>query len=153
MADEQPAEKPSIVTDEDWKSRVKQEDADMEAKLKAENAGEPAEASAEAAGSEAAEPAAEGSRPKIDASQLPPASLSLIVSIFSTQAMSAMGLLPNPMTGQAEAEPALAKHYIDLLGVLEEKSKGNVTDEEKQQIEQTLHELRMVFVQVSKDQK
>lgn len=144
MSEEQPQEKPSIVTDEDWKTRVKQEDAELEAKLKSEQAGGQQEAAAD--GEQAS---SEG--PKIDASQLPPASFSLIVSIFSTQAMSAMGLLPNPMTGKAEPEPALAKHYIDLLGVLEEKSKGNLDETEAKQVEQTLHELRMVFVQTMKD--
>ncbi|MBR9800954.1 MAG: DUF1844 domain-containing protein [Rubinisphaera brasiliensis] len=137
MSEEQPQEKPSIVTDEDWKTRVKQEDAEAEARLKGEQAAEQSESGEAAA----------GGGPKIDASQLPPASFSLIVSIFSTQAMSAMGLLPNPMTGKAEPEPALAKHYIDLLGVLEDKSKGNLDEAEAKQVEQTLHELRMVFMQ------
>ncbi|MCG6155240.1 DUF1844 domain-containing protein [Rubinisphaera margarita] len=127
--DQQGSSDNKIHIDEDWKTKVESERA------------------AEAAGQN--QPVeSEGEAPEqIDASQLPPASFPLLVSMFSTQAMVALGLIPNPMTNKPDLQPALARHYIDLLAVLEEKSKGNLEHEEEQMITQTVHELRMIYVQ------
>jgi hypothetical protein len=45
----------------------------------------------------------------------------------------------------------MAKHHIDMLGVIEEKTRGNLNKEEQEMLDSALHELRMLFVQVSKN--
>jgi hypothetical protein len=49
-----------------------------------------------------------------------------------------------------QPQPKLARHLIDTLGVLEEKTKGNLTGEESQLLDNILHELRMIFVNTPK---
>lgn len=87
---------------------------------------------------------------KIDPSQIPDANFPLMVSMFTTQAMGALGLIPNPITAEMEVQPALAKHYIEMLAVLEEKTKGNLDENEEKLMETSLHELRIMFVQNTK---
>ncbi|MBL4884861.1 MAG: DUF1844 domain-containing protein [Planctomycetaceae bacterium] len=70
--------------------------------------------------------------------------------MFSTQAMGALGILPNPITGKVDFQPVLAKHYIEMLAILEEKTKGNLDPNESKMLESSLHELRMTYVQVTK---
>ena len=60
--------------------------------------------------------------------------------------MVALGFLPDPSTGKPNPNRVVAKHFIDTLGVIEEKTKGNLTDEEAQFLSETLHQLRMAFV-------
>jgi hypothetical protein len=78
--------------------------------------------------------------------QLPPPSFEVLVQLLASQAMMAMGKLKVP--GQPELKPDLdaAKHFVDLLGVLEEKTKGNLTAAEANAIGGVAHELRMIYV-------
>ncbi len=87
---------------------------------------------------------------KIDPSQIPEASFPLMISMFTTQAMGALGLIPNPITAEMEFQPELAKHYIEMMAVLEEKTKGNLDENEAKLMETSLHELRIMFVQNTK---
>lgn len=103
----------------------------------------------EAANEQARREKAEESQ-KIDPSQIPDATFPLMVSMFSTQAMGALGLLPNPITGEMDLQPELARHYIEMLGILEEKTKGNLDENEAKLMETSLHELRIMFVQNTK---
>ena len=82
---------------------------------------------------------------------LPPANFTMLLAMFSTQAMVALGMIPHPGTGKPMPNLDLAKHFIDLLGVVEEKTRGNLNDSEKSQLEQALHDLRMLYVQKRKD--
>ena len=72
-----------------------------------------------------------------------------VISLATTAAMH-LGDLADPETGQA---PPLnldgASQMIDILALLEEKTKGNLTAEERQVMEQVLYELRLRFVEVS----
>jgi hypothetical protein len=122
-----------IQTDEDWKTRVKAEDA----RLDAERSGQ----------SEA--PSEEQAAPDLDAAHVPPAGFDMLVQMFSTQAMVALGLLPEPDSGKARRRPNLARHFIDLLGVLEDKTRGNLSAEEEKLLRSTLHYLRMAFVEAT----
>ena len=72
-----------------------------------------------------------------------------VVSLASTAAIH-LGDLADPLTGQTLA-PNLegAAQMIEILTLLEEKTRGNLTAEERQVLEQMLYELRMRFVQVS----
>jgi hypothetical protein len=60
--------------------------------------------------------------------------------------MAAMGLIPDPTTGQPSVNLPMAKHFIDLLGMLQEKTQGNLTEEEANHLRDGLHQLRMIFV-------
>lgn len=83
--------------------------------------------------------------------QMPPADFQTLISTMVTQAMFAMGMVPDPQTGQRVAIIDLAKHHIDMLGVLEEKTKGNLSEDESKLLTSALHELRMNFVQLSQE--
>lgn len=72
----------------------------------------------------------------------------LLMSL-STSAMLQLGLVEDPEEGRLPADLTAAKQTIDLLGVLEQKTSGNLTPKEKQLLEQILAELRMAFVQIS----
>jgi hypothetical protein len=74
----------------------------------------------------------------------------MLVQMFSTQAIVALGLVPDPQTGQTTPRPNLARHFIDLLGVLETKTKGQLTRDEEQLLTANLHELRMAYVECSR---
>jgi len=87
---------------------------------------------------------------EIDPSQIPPATMTTFISMLSTQAMVALGLLAHPQTGRNERQLPLARHFIDLLAVLETKTRGNLTSDEAKLLEMSLHELRMAFVQMSR---
>ena len=124
MAEEQaqPSEK-RIITDEDWKSQVQAE---------TEQAASP-----------------KGDKEKPQRPPLPPANISFLFSTLATQAFISLCLLPNPMTEKTETDLDQAKHFIDMLGVLEEKTKGNLSPDEKKQLDALLFELRLQFVEVS----
>jgi hypothetical protein len=73
--------------------------------------------------------------------------------MFSTQAAVALGMMPHPVTKQQVAELPVAKHFIGMLTVLEDKTKGNLTTEESSFLERTLHQLRMAYMDVEKRTK
>jgi len=70
---------------------------------------------------------------------------SLILSLSST-AFLHFGEIPDPGTGEKKKDLALAKHVIDTIGMLKEKTEGNLTQEEKQLIENILTDLRLRYV-------
>lgn len=69
-----------------------------------------------------------------------------IMSIASA-AFVGLGQAPNPGTQKTEVNLELARHNIDLLDLLKEKTKGNLSADESRLIEQVLYELRMRFVE------
>src|SRR3954471_1991379 len=62
-----------------------------------------------------------------------------------------LGQIPNPQTGKGEVNLELAKMFIDQLGMIQEKTRGNLTSEETAVLRNTLSNLQMAFVEVSKD--
>jgi hypothetical protein len=82
---------------------------------------------------------------------LPPASFSFLVLSLRTQAEIQLGLMHFGPEEKAEPDLPIARHTIDMLGVLLEKTKGNLTLEEQRLLENSLTELRFRFVQVSSD--
>jgi hypothetical protein len=121
-----------IKSDEDWKTRVKAEDAALDAEPSPQPASEAAPA------------------PEIDPDRLPPADFNLLVSMLSTQALVALGALPHPESGDSRPQPPLAKHFIDLLGVLEQKTRGNLSGAEERLLGSWLHQLRMAYVELTR---
>jgi hypothetical protein len=76
-----------------------------------------------------------------------------ILSLASTAAIH-FGDLPDPATGErAEANLDGASQMIEILALLEQKTRGNLTAEERQLLEQVLYELRMRFVDAQSRQK
>ncbi len=82
---------------------------------------------------------------------LPPASFTLLVWSLRTQAEVQLGLLHFGEEEKPEIDLTMARHSIDLLAVLSEKTKGNLTLEEQRMLENSLTELRFRFVEASKD--
>ncbi len=79
----------------------------------------------------------------------PPPTLELLVLSLKAQAEMQLGLLHfGDEKDRPEPEFQVARHTIDLIGVLQEKTRGNLTIEEQRLIENTLTELRFRFVQV-----
>jgi hypothetical protein len=81
-----------------------------------------------------------------DAANLPPASLPVLVQLLASQAMLAMGKMQVPGQPELKVDLDAAKHFVDLLGVLEDKTRGNVTPDEAAMISAVAHELRMIYV-------
>jgi len=79
------------------------------------------------------------------ASDFPVASLEMLLMTHHTQAVMALGMMPDPMTGETSANKDAAKFHIDMLNVIEEKTKGNLTSEESEALSSILHQLRMAF--------
>jgi hypothetical protein len=74
----------------------------------------------------------------------------IFLSSLSMQAMIAMGKLENPMTGKAEVSLEQARFLIDTLGIIKEKTKGNLTPEENTLLDDALFNLRMMYVEAKK---
>ena len=140
--------KPEIVVDEDWKSRVKAEDSALDQKIQEEkkNVSQTQQQEAAQTGKR------EGDSSDISGEELemPPAGFSTLVGMFMTQAMVGLGVIPNPVSGKAVPQLKLARHFIDLLGIIEEKTTGNLDAGEKAMLNSTLHQLRTMFLQQSK---
>src|SRR6266446_17862 len=75
----------------------------------------------------------------------PASFLSLIMSLASNAAAS-LGMMPHPVTGETGVDLKTAKHWIDVLGMLEEKTQGNLDPQEAQVVESLLADLRMQYV-------
>lgn len=167
MADE--SQEPKIIIDEDWKSQVEREKAEAEAKRKQEQ--QQSESQSPAPPSESGDSSAAESSPgpgptgeesgEYSASQaayestassgdesIPPASFAMLVNSLATQAMASMGQLPGEDGQPLPINLDFARHFIDSLAVLEEKTKGNLTEEEAGHLGEALHQLRMLFVTI-----
>jgi len=129
MADDD-QEKPKIIVDDDWKAQARAEK---------EKLAEETDSAADAGD------AAGGGRPR----EIPAASFSVLVSSLVTQTFFALGAIEDPQSGKRYVDPNLAKHHIDMLGVLEDKTRGNLTDEEKKLLDRAIYECRMQYVQVA----
>ena len=129
MAEEEKKEEKKIIVDEDWKAEAQKEKEILAAQEEAEK--EKAQEEKQARG------------------PLPQGNFAALISMLTTQALFALGLLH--VKGQKEREPdlELAKYNIDMLETLEEKTKGNLTREEDAVLSNTLNELRMGYVKVA----
>jgi hypothetical protein len=117
-----------VIIDEDWKSQAQKEKEKLEEKVEQEVA-------------------KEQERP-----EMPPVSFEGLVSFFATQAYFALGLIRSKEDQDKQFEPDLeaARYHIDMLGLIEQKCKGNMTAEEEQLLKGTLSQLRMFFVSIAK---
>jgi hypothetical protein len=90
-----------------------------------------------------------GSAPASESEALPAIDFSTFVLSLSHSALVNLGDAPSP-EGEAGRDLALAKQTIDLLGILQEKTRNNLTGEEERLLDQVLYDLRVRFVEISK---
>jgi len=83
---------------------------------------------------------------------LPPPNLITFVAGLSTQVLCALGRIEHPLTGKQEVNLREAKYTIDVLAMLQEKTKGNLSDQESAFLENNLFELRMLYVQQTRSE-
>lgn len=81
---------------------------------------------------------------------LPTIDFATFILSLSHSALMHLGEAPHPETDRVEANLPLAKQNIDLLGLLEDKTKGNLTGDEERLLAQVLFDLRMRYVERSK---
>lgn len=83
---------------------------------------------------------------------LPPVDFSSFVLSLATSALYHMGLVADPQTGQhPEPDLPLARQTVDTLALLEEKTRGNLTDDEQKLLESVLAELRLRYVESDRE--
>jgi hypothetical protein len=128
------SDKPKIIVDEGWKDQVQ---AEREALAKQQT--------------EAKEAAKPPDTP--ENVPIPDASFSVLVTTLATQAMVALGQAPMPGEEKAVVNLPFAKHCIDTLDILADKTKGNLTTSEDGLLSRFLYELRMLFVAVQNQLK
>jgi len=75
-----------------------------------------------------------------------PASFVSFIMSIASNAASALGMMEHPVTHQREVDVELGRHWIDVLGMLETKTKGNLTPQEMRMLEGLLADLRMQYV-------
>ncbi len=121
------ADKPKIIVDEDWKGQVQAEKENLR------QAGSAQETTARQPGEQL---------------PIPEASFSTLAMTLVTQATYALGQAGAPEGQDVPVDLDMAKHIIDTLAVLEEKTKGNLTPEESGLLNEYLYQLRMLFVAV-----
>ena len=115
-----------IIIDEDWKEQARKEKEKLAEKEKAEQT--------------------EAEKEQMN---LPPASFAGLVSMLATQTLFAMGAIRTQEDKDSPPNMELAKYNIDMLEVIEQKTKGNLNDGETKMLTDTLHQLRMTFVKLS----
>jgi len=129
-------EQPKIIVDDDWKAQAQAEKEKLAKEVEQQPAG-------------TGRPTGTG-RP-IGPRELPPASFVTLVNSLMTQIFLALGGLEDPKTKHRYVDLDLAKHQIDTLKVLEEKTAGNLNDEEKRVLDRALYETRMQYVQIAQE--
>jgi len=128
MAEEKDKDEKKIIIDEDWKQEAKKEKDVL---------------------------AAEEDLKKKEQEQtphrgpLPKGDLAALISMLTTQAFFSMGAFK--IEGQEEREPdlELARYNIDMLETLEEKTKGNLSEQEEKVLKDTLNQVRMAYVKMA----
>ncbi len=78
--------------------------------------------------------------------QLPPIDFSRFIISLAHEALMFLGEIPHPETNKTVRNLAMAKQTIDIIGMLEEKTKGNLSSAEEQLMKNLLYELRTKFV-------
>jgi hypothetical protein len=114
-----------------------------------ESAGAPPSEAADAAPAVSGEEPPGSGEPGEPAAE-PRTAFALIVQMLAMPAYAALGLVPDPATGRARVDRAAAREMIDLLAVLEQKTRGNLSFEESNFVSRVLYDLRLAFVEVSR---
>ncbi|HEY6232701.1 MAG TPA: DUF1844 domain-containing protein [Pyrinomonadaceae bacterium] len=78
-----------------------------------------------------------------------PASFASFMMSIASNAASSLGMMEHPATGKREVDLELGKHWIDVLGMLQKKTQGNLLPQEQQILEGLLADLRMQYVSLT----
>ncbi len=113
-------EQKKIIVDDDWKAEAQREKERLAQETSQAKAGE-----------------------------IPTPDFAELLNLIVMQAMVGLGMLSGPGGERIAPDLAVAKHFIDLLQVLEDKTRNNLTPDEKRLLDQVLYEMRMRYVQVS----
>jgi len=107
-----------------------------------------AEAGNDASGSRAEKTSSEAGNDAAGAGtgQLPPIDFPSYILSYYTQGLVLLGEVPNPYSGKKEEDVEASRHTIDILTLLQEKTKGNLRQDEAQLLENVLYELRMKYM-------
>ena len=79
-----------------------------------------------------------------------PASFVNFLSTLATNAAASLGAMPHPVTGQRSVDLEGGKYWLEVLGMLKEKTKNNLHPQEQQLLDGVLGDLRMQFVQINR---
>ncbi len=150
------ADKPKLIIDGDWKKRDDQPKSspaapsapDAGANKIAVDSDWKSQAAAEKERLASQETKPSGKAGAGGARELPPADFQGLMSTLVSQALLYMGAFPDPATGRAMVSLEYASFHIDLLDVLQQKTKGNLTEQEAEDMMQVLTELRSRFVEL-----
>jgi len=123
--------------DEGWKERAQREKEALE-KEKAATAGKEAASGEDAAQAASGETETRG--------ELPPVTFLGFIAGIAAQASVYLGLVESPFSGKKEEDLDAAKHVIDTVAMLKEKTQGNLTDSEAMYLDDLLYGLRMEYV-------
>jgi Domain of unknown function (DUF1844) len=149
-------EPPKLIIDSDWKSQAQAEKEKLAAQERERSAKQAAKAAA------VGSPAGAASDPTLAAGAggaggggpegegIPEANFDELLRLLMGQALLYMGAFPEPETGRTYVSLEMAKLHIDLLALLETKTKGNLTETEAQTLRRVVSELRMQFVEIAK---
>ena len=131
--------------DEEWKARVRDENAEMESE-RHESADPVADAETpqDLETSSTADPE---SGPTDDMPPWPAPEFYDLITMCASSAMVGLGMAARPGSDAPTVDLPLARHFIDLLDVLEKKTAGNLEPGEAAALHATLHDLRMQFLQ------
>jgi hypothetical protein len=90
----------------------------------------------------------EAAAPKEDTTdyQLPKINFATFIFSLNSSVLVQLGLIDDPATGKKTKHLPLAKQTIDILGMLEEKTRGNLTKDEETMLKNILYDLRMIYV-------
>jgi len=78
-----------------------------------------------------------------------PTSFASFMMSIASNAASSLGMMEHPVTGKREVDLELGKHWIDVLGMLQQKTRGNLLPQEQQILEGLLADLRMQYVSLT----
>lgn len=120
---------PQLHIDSDWKAQAQAEKERLAEQVEAKQAAD---------------------QERRAATELPPANFQTLVSMIAEQAIMGLGAMQDPKSGRVVVDLEGARFSIDLLGVIEEKSKGNLSEEESGTLRDLLGALRSRYVQFVK---
>jgi len=132
---------PKLHIDSDWKAEAQKEKERLAKKeqASAKSKGKPADKGGGAAGRDDGR----------GGQELPEASFRSLVGMLASQAIMGLGAMADPQTNRVVIDLEGSRFAIDLLDILEHKTKGNLNDEEAGELREILAELRSRFVQIN----
>lgn len=144
-------EKPGLHIDTDWKKQAQEEKRRLAEQEELRRQQAPAGPAGVVSGGGPAQQPPAGRVTGGRARQLPPATMDTLVQSIVTQVLLYLGELAAP-GGEPMINLDLAKHHVDTLGMLEQKTRNNLTPEEKQSLDAALYEVRMRYISAASRQ-